>query len=313
MEIRDGELQATLGAVAQEALLKFTAGLLARDSAGLLKQVDALLERGQDMRQFLSGVVEQLRNLIVVKITGDPGKIVELPVADIEAIRQQAASADAEQLLMLFDSLSKTLDDMRWSPHQRFTFEVGLIKACGLAPLKPLGEVLGKMRELEARLASGHLPAVNRVSERPAAYTPTPRASSAPPPPAAAGGGQHETWNRIMAVLRSRKPSLATFLEHSKLTSLSDTELVIGVKGNGFQTEQIQKQENLNLIEQAAGEVLNRKLIVKVQSVVVDSKPELTTKHQKKTKPEEVNPAVQDVLRVFTQGEVLEQDSPDEQ
>ena len=34
--------------------------------------------------------------------------------------------------------------------HQRFTAEVGVIKACSLAPLKPLGEVLGRMKELEA-------------------------------------------------------------------------------------------------------------------------------------------------------------------
>jgi len=317
MEIRDEELQATLGAVAQEALLKFTTGLLSRDSAGLLNQVDALLERGQDMRQFLSGAVEQLRNLMVVKITGDPGKIVELPAADIEVIRQQAAGAEAEHLLMLFDSLSRTLDEMRWSPHQRFTFEVGLIKACSLTPLKPLGDVLGRMRELEARLASGHMPAVpaapsaHKVGERPATYTS--RASSTPSPPAAAAGvGQNETWSRIMAALKSRKPSLASFLEHSGLIDLSDTELVIGMKGSGFQREQIEKKENLSLIEQAAGEVLNRTVRVKVRADAVDPKAEIKTKHPKKAKPEEENPAVQDVLRVFTQGEVIEQDHPDE-
>ena len=155
MTIKDEDLQATLGSVAQQALAAFSAGLLARDAAGLLMQIDRLLEQGQDMRQFLAGVVEHLRNLLVVKIAADPAGIVELPAADIEAIKQQAAGATSEQLLMLFDSLSKTLDDMRWSPHQRFTVEVGIIKACSLAPLKPLGEVLGTMKELEARLASG--------------------------------------------------------------------------------------------------------------------------------------------------------------
>ncbi len=83
MEIRDEDLQATLGSVAQASLLQFTAELLSRDAAGLLKQVDALLEQGQDMRQFLAGVVEHLRNLMIVKIATDPGQIVELPATDL--------------------------------------------------------------------------------------------------------------------------------------------------------------------------------------------------------------------------------------
>ena len=128
MEIRDEDLRATLGSVAQASLLQFTSELLSRDAAGLLKQVDALLEQGQDMRQFLAGVVEHLRNLMIVKIATDPGRIVELPAADLEAIKQQAEGTESENLLMLFDSLSRTLEEMRWSPHQRFTVEIGLDK-----------------------------------------------------------------------------------------------------------------------------------------------------------------------------------------
>ena len=92
MEIRDEDLQATLGSVAQATLLTFTEELLSREAGGLLEQVDALLEQGQDMRQFLAGVVEHLRNLMVVKIATDPGRIIELPAADIEAIKQQAGA-----------------------------------------------------------------------------------------------------------------------------------------------------------------------------------------------------------------------------
>ena len=138
MAIKEEDLQATLGSVAQERLATFTELLLSRDSAGLLQQIDALLEQGLDMRQFLAGVVEHVRNLLVVKIASDPGKIVELPSADIEAIKKQAAGTTNEHLLLLFDTLSKTLDDMRWSPHQRFTFEIGVVKACSIVPLKPL-------------------------------------------------------------------------------------------------------------------------------------------------------------------------------
>ena len=316
MEIKDEELQATLGSVAQETLAKFAAGLLTRDAAGLLKQVDELLEQGQDMRQILSGVIEHLRNLLIAKTAADPAQILELPAADIDNIKQQAAGIEAEQALMLFDSLSKTLDDMRWSPHQRFTFEVGLIKACSLAPLRPLGEVLGQMKELEAKLAAGQgspaTPAF-KVSERPATYTPKTAAPAATLRPAASGGGGggHDVWGRIMGALKAKKPGLASFLAHSSLEEFTDTDLVIGVKGSSFQIEQVEKRENRTLIEQIAGEIVNRTVQVKIRPIAEDAKPSAKSKAPAKKKPEEQDPLVQDALRIFG-GEVIEPDQQDE-
>jgi DNA polymerase-3 subunit gamma/tau len=281
----------------------------------LLKLVDALLEQGQDMRQFLSGVVEHLRNLLVVKISPDPAKIVELPAADIEAIKQQAAAAEAEHLLLLFDSLSKTLDDIRWSPHQRFTFEVGLIKACSLAPLKPLAEVLARLKTLEARLASGHgsnAPLISRIHERSAEYSSKAPVSSSPPPPAAASSGGHDdAWSRIMNALKSKKPGLASALAHSKLVEMTDTELVISLKGSGFQKDLVEKRENRSVIEDLAAEILSRKVQIKIQLLAEAATPDTKQKMQKKQKPEEQDPIVQDALRIFG-GEVVEPDHPHE-
>jgi DNA polymerase-3 subunit gamma/tau len=315
MEIKNEDLQVTLGSIAQEALLRFTAGLLSRDPAGLLKLVDTLLEQGQDMRQFLSGVVEHLRNLLVVKISPDPGKIVELPATDIEAIKQQASAAEAEHLLLLFDSLSKTLDDMRWSPHQRFTFEVGLIKASNLAPLKPLAEVLARLMTLEARLASSHgtnAPRVNGAHERSAEYSSkAPVSSSTPMPAAAPSGGHDDAWNRIMNALKSKKPGLASALAHSKLIEMTDTELVISIKGSSFQKDLVEKRENRSIIEDLAAEILSKKLKIKIQLFEDAAKHDTKPKMLKKQKPEEQDPIVQDALRIFG-GEVVEPDHPHE-
>jgi DNA polymerase III subunit gamma/tau len=315
MEIRDEDLQAILGSVAQASLLQFTSQLLSRDAAGLLKEVDSLLEQGQDMRQFLAGVVEHLRNLMIVKIATDPGRIIELPATDLEAIKQQAGGVESEYLLMLFDSLSRTLEDMRWSSHQRFTIEVGLIKACSLAPLEPLGEVLGKMKELEARFASGRTltppsvsAAAHRVSERPAEYRTKPLAA---PAQQGAEGEQGDVWGSIMTALRSKKPGLASALSHSRLIEMTENQFVVGLQGNGFQTELVERQENRTLIEEIAAGIMNKKLILKVRLLPATSQAGAKPT-QKKGRPDNQDPAVQEVLKVFTQGEVIEQDNSHE-
>jgi len=318
MEIKDEGLQATLGSVAQASLLQFTTDLLSRNAAGLLKQVDGLLEQGQDMRQFLAGVAEHLRNLLVIKIAADPLQIIELPASDIEAIKQQAGGADSENLLMLFDSLSRTLEDMRWSPHQRFTIEVGLIKACSLGPLRPLGEALEKMKELEARLASGPMPAASatpaahRISERPEEYRA--KASTTPAPSAPrAESVPGDPWGGIVAALKLKKPGLFSALGHSKIISLTDSELVISMHGTAFQVQKAEEPESRAIIEEIAGELLGRKVRVKVQAAIAatpsPAKPATTTKTVKTFKPEEQDPAMKDVLKAFPGAELIESDN----
>ena len=317
LAIKDEDLQATLGSVAQATLLQFAAGLLGRDAAGLLRHIDTLLEQGQDMRQFLAGVVEHVRNLLIVKVAPDPVEIIELSVADVEAIKQQAAGTDAERLLMLFDSLSKTLDDMRWSPHQRFTLEVGLIKACTIAELRPLSEILGHMKELETKLGlsgsvSAASAAVHRHSEQSVRYTEPSKASAPPSHQDAAEGGSErgDLWSTIIAALKSKKPSLASALGHGRIINVTDSELVIGLTGTSFQLDLVDKRENRMIIEELAAGIMSKKLSVKVQHLADERKQESKTKSEKKIKPEEQDPAVQDVLRIFPKGEVVELDHP---
>ena len=318
MTVKNEDLQATLGSVAQEKLLQFAAGLLSRDSGGLLKQIDGLLEQGFDMRQFLAGLVEHIRNLMVIKITTEPGRIIELPAADIQNLQQQASGVESDQLLLLFDSLSKTLDEMRWSPHQRFTVEMGIVKACHITPLRPLAEVLGRMKELESRLTPGTIlsaQAPGGVSERSGSYLPKTAAVSNQPRPAESmgGGGASDEWGRVMSALKSKKPILASYLAQSRLLTTSDTGFTLGLSA-GFQRDQVEKQEHRDYMEQIAGEVLGRKIQLTIKPLgQEDAGPSSArAKTPAKKKPEEESPIVQDALRIFG-GKVIETEHPEEE
>ncbi len=307
MEIRNEDLQAILGAVAQEILKTFADGLLARDASGLLRQIDTLLEQGQDMRQFLAGVVEHIRNLIITRIVKDAGPIIELPAADLVTIRQQAAGTDTETLVMLFDSLSKTLEEMRWSPHQRFTLEVGLVKACSVASLKPLGEVLDRMRSLEAQLGAGGSGCVGKqeaVRERPSGYAAPVRGAAAAPATVAAG----DPWGKIMAQLKHKKASLASVLGHSKVMSSTADTLVVGIIGTNFQMELAEQKESRELVEQLASDVFGRRVQVKYQLLAEEKKTNPKGTPSKKPALEEQDPFLQDTLSIFN-GQVIEPDS----
>jgi len=312
MEIKNDDLQAILGAIAQETLRSFAEGLLARDSAGLLKQVDSLLEQGQDLRQLQAGMVEHIRNLIVSRIAKEPGKIVELPAADLEALGRQAAGTETERLIMLFDSLSRTLDEMRWSPHQRFTLEVGLVKACSLAPLRPLGEVVEHLRSLETRIGAGgrtEAPRTEGVRERPSNYeAPPSKSSPATSARPATSTGQGDPWEKILGTLKQRKPNLASALVNSKVVESADDAMVVGIRGSLFQVELADKKESRDVIEQLAAEVLGKRIQVTFRLLAAESKAGIRLAAPKKASSGEQDPFVQDALSIFN-GKIVEPES----
>ncbi len=320
MSIKDEDLQTILGTVPQELLTALTGSLLAQDAAAALRQIDAQLERGQDMRQLLAGLVEHVRNLLIAKTAADPGRIIELPAADIETIKKQAAGAEPDQLIMLFDSLSRVLDEMRWSPHQRFTLEVGLIKACSTVPLKPLAEVIERMKDLESRLAHG-MPGPGRGSSPPAGTLVRESQARYTLAGQSLRGGAPErsspetaevdapAWDRIVNAVKSKKPSLASILHHARVLEQSGDSFLVGIKGSSFQMEQVERKENRGLLEQAAQEVLGRRANFKFQALAEDPPRKAPGQARKKTPSGPDNPLVQDALNIFG-GEVIE---PEEQ
>jgi DNA polymerase-3 subunit gamma/tau len=308
MTVQDGDLQNILGAVPQEVLRRFTEVLIARDAAGLLPMIDELLEQGQDLRQFLSGAVEHLRNLIVMRVAKDPASIIELPASDLASMQQQSGSVDLERLLLLFDGLARTLDELRWSPHQRFTVEVGLVKACTMGSLKPLGEVLDRMRDLEARLGKGRGPASGtpgRAAGRPtAAAVSPPSTASQGASPASAG----EPWQRVIDIVKRKRPGLGPALEGSRILEQADQALVIGIAGSGFQREQVEAQDKRTIIENAVAEVFQRTMEVRFTSV--DREPSRSARKpaaSSKTEQRPQDPLEQDILAIFN-GEVIDPD-----
>jgi DNA polymerase-3 subunit gamma/tau len=288
--ISDADLQAVLGTVSQEVLRSFADRLLTRDAAGAVTMIDELLEHGQDLRQFLAGVVEHIRNLVIARTTKDPGRIIELAEQDLAAVKQQAANVEAERLLMLFDSLARTQDEMRWSPHQRFTLEIGAVKACGIQTLRPLAEILDRVRSLEGAPggpgASAPPPAVRERQQAYAAPKPPAGASQAKAAPPAAG----DAWAAVISLVKQRKPGLAATVGAGTLLTAAGDVLTVGITGNSFELGQAEKKENRELIEQAAAEVFGRPMQVRFQTAPAGGK---------KLAPAEAEPIVNDVLDIF--------------
>ena len=173
-------LREALGVVDTDLYFAATDRAHAGDRPGLLGLVDGLVTRGYDLNEFILGLADHIRNLLVARSTGS-GDLIEGTFATKERYLDAAgpyAEADLLHLLMLTE---ETASALRESRQPRLTLELALLKMASLEKAADLKQLLAHLRRLEAAVASGKLP--NPSATAPTAETPTTSPSSAPSTP----------------------------------------------------------------------------------------------------------------------------------
>lgn len=144
-----------------EYYFKVTDYLLASDISSLLLVFNEIIENGFDGRNFINGLAEHLRNLLVIK---DPATI-ELMLASSslkEKYKEQAAQCEAGFLLSALDLCNKYDLSYKTSNNKRLHVEIALMQLTQLNPqtgivkpatpakvAKPVVRVVGKPPEKE--------------------------------------------------------------------------------------------------------------------------------------------------------------------
>jgi DNA polymerase-3 subunit gamma/tau len=108
-----------------------TDAFLKGDYANCLRIFDELLSKGFDVQQFIAGMSEHLRNLLVCK---DPqtAQIMEVGAAIAQKYLKLATECSSEFLIKALDTVNQSDISYRQSSNQRLHIELMLIRLCGL-------------------------------------------------------------------------------------------------------------------------------------------------------------------------------------
>lgn len=162
-----GELTQALGVVDQDLYFDLTDHLAAQDTAGVLELVRHVVRSGYDLQEFLAGLAEHLRNLLVVHSLGGDGL-----ESVAESTRQQyvnvADDFSEPDLLRLLTVAGDAENDVKNNPQPRLKLETTLLKMAQMRRAADLREVLEKIDRLEQQIQNGELQEVrsrNRPSQ----------------------------------------------------------------------------------------------------------------------------------------------------
>ena len=223
---KDQILQA-LNIVDQDFYFRVTDLIKAKNAKGGLDLVQDIMNRGYDIKEFLGGLTEHLRNILTAITTGSTSLIEESDFykKKYAEVAKQFSIADVLRLLKLVNG---TEGAIRWSAQPRFKLETDMVQMITMNSAAEVGEVLQKIEELKKKLSDGSLasaPQASRqsftVAEPSASNGNASPAPSIPSPPKFA---TRPTFTRH-SVAKPNVSAASTTKEDSQPTTLSEGEV----------------------------------------------------------------------------------------
>jgi len=236
--------------VDQDFFFRVTDLMNEKDTRGAIALVDELMSRGHDIGEFLSGLIEHFRNMLIAKETGST-ELLEASDVHRKRYAEEATSFTVADLLRFQRFLSATESALRWTSQPRFKLEADLIQLVTMQRAPEVAEILQQIEQLKKN-SPEPAPAVRRSTLPPSQeekhVSPPPATSQAKPPektpvqrPAVISEKEVQTrWDEFIQHVRSRRISLGSVLETSRLLGISGNTILIGCPGE-FQVSAIKR------------------------------------------------------------------------
>jgi len=247
-----------LGLIPDETYGELLALVAERRPEDVFPFVSRLVEAGADLAEFVNGLGDVLRALMVRVLGGEPAEATDALRTAVDAVAGQFAPGDVLRMLHL---LQEAEGGLRRSANARLHLESLLLRYALLDRTVDLKEVLdalgsggpggqGAPRPVPpappGREGRGSRPPVLREAPLTPERPPAPGGAKAagasmgggPPPDAAA---LRARWPEVVEAVRSRRPLVAAALEHAAPAAVEGSEVRLLISDSGVHSEGLER------------------------------------------------------------------------
>ena len=319
-KIKPEDVEKALGLTGADVLARVMRGIAENNPAEALAIVDDVVMRGHNLRNFLRDVMAHLRDLLVVKVSGD-ATILDSASGHSAALKQQADQFSESDLVRFFHSLAETETTLKEAANPRYQVEVALVRLMEMRRLASLNELVQRIAALETALRTGKPPADNPSPRTtPASSTPSqPTRNSMPAKSAASevsaavepvitpAGSDDSICSQVIAKLeQKRRKLMIAALESASRAELEGDEFVVEFLPEAkHYRDTLSRSDNSKALREACAEVCGKEIglrfVIKVnegtasESATADD----PQRRQKAKHAAAADPAVQQVQRTF--------------
>jgi DNA polymerase-3 subunit gamma/tau len=277
-QIEDNDIVEVLGIVDKDLLMRTSQAVLDKDAKGCLDIVRELFRFGYDTRQFYQAFLEHLRNIIIIKISKEPARLMDLSPDECGTLKKQVKDCEVEMLQRLFDVWFKAEEEINRSSQPHIVLEMILLKMVYLGRLVPLDDALAKLSDLEKRIlgkkAVSESGVVKPLPSKPVEYEETQESDGEPSQleeetatmsnNGIGKSGSEQAWEKFMVFAKKEKRMLAGILEHGHLLNLDEDKIELGFASNSFFLESANDTENRKQLKDICEKFFEKSMQIKV-------------------------------------------------
>jgi DNA polymerase III subunit gamma/tau len=247
-----------LGVIDRKYVFDLCSAILQGDIAVILDALDNCYHRGYDLKKLFANLLGHLRNLLIVKMGQNVGKLVDLPDNELAQMAEQTRKVPFAVLNQIFDQLFREEASIRLSSDPKLALEMAFIRLDQMKPALPIDELIDKLDLLRQEIHNSPGGFAEQKSEvKPSSLESGQQreeghADSTPEPPAAADDTLNDmgaTWSRLYEIISQKNPSLGASLTRCRLKQVAADHIEIEVRDNGFTLNMLQREKNKTILK----------------------------------------------------------------
>ncbi len=269
-----------LGLTGPEFLVRFTDTLVKKDAPGMLNLIHQMMGEGKDLHHFIRQWVEHLRQLLMLNLVPDMGRVWGLPQSHLAILKTQGKQFTEAQLTRIIEEVYRLEEHLGRSPYPQILVE-NLAVRLTQGHWVSLGEVMEKLESLGPGIDPG---AAVQPSPRPALKKDNLPAKPEVPEEATSENNQADLtisaiedapdsaqpltldriqniWLQALDEVRKENLALHGVLRDAQPIKLLGQQVVLAVK-TVFHRTQVEERQNKNVLEKVLTEIVKQPVTV---------------------------------------------------
>lgn len=261
-----------LGAVDTAVFSGLLRCILERDVPGCIGLLEEIVLQGRDLSQFVTDFTWYLRNLLLVKTSGDDSEeVIDISSENLARLKEEAQMAQVDAIMRYIRNFSELSGRIRYAGQKRVLIEMALIRLCRPEMEAKEDALLDRIRKLEQTLAKIESGAITVAAAPAGAGGAAASAAETPAKRAELPKAIPEDVSRIVGnwqgIAGNASQPMKSYLKNAKLSLAGDNRLMVALE-DGLASDYFLKDAgNRELLEAMLSDFAGKKVEVEIRAV----------------------------------------------
>ena len=146
-----------LGAVDTEIFSNMLRAIISENTVECMKLIEEMISYGRDLSQFVVDMTWYLRNMLLLKNSGEAEEIIDMSSERLEALKEEANHLETDTIMRYIRILSELTNQIKYSSQKRVLIEIALIKIMQPSMEKDYESLKNRVANIEKKLENGIL------------------------------------------------------------------------------------------------------------------------------------------------------------